>query len=354
MTITRLYPRIIGILAILLLGSCGLVSQSGPLKSNIRQESASYELVEVLGEQDIPPRQNSSGTAQIPPRKKGEAYTDKIRARDTLNFIVTDLSEESPFFTRDRLYSYGPIEVPEDGRVNMPYVGEIQVMACTLAEVSAELGDKIKPISGTARVSVIRGNRIPRTANVIGEVRNPGPVPLEKAGITSIDAIAHCGGAKGPEHLYAYTLRRHGQDYSFDHVAFRQNAFPIEEGDLLSVLSDTTNRFHVMGAINRPTTVSFPVPSPTLADALSAASGLDERRSDASGIFIFRSGNPNRIFTFNLKNPDIIHLLQKFPIEGNDMVYVTEAPLARWNRTISQFLPTAVSQTANIASRYQN
>ena len=115
---------------------------------------------------------------------------------------------------------------------------------------------------------------------------------------------------------------------------------------------DTSNRFHVMGAINKPTTVPFPVPSPTLADAMGAATGLDERRSDPSGVFVFRMANPATVYTFNLKDPNILSLSQRFPIQGEDIVYVTEAPLTRWNRMLTQILPISISQAANAAYRY--
>ena len=94
------------------------------------------------------------------------------------------------------------------------------------------------------------------------------------------------------------------------------------------------------------------MPSPTLADALGAATGLAERRSDPSGVFVFRKGNPDFVYTFNLKDPSLIHLIQRFPIQGNDIVYVPEAPLARWNRLISQILPVSVSSAATAASRF--
>lgn len=354
MIIKRLYIRFTGIVFLFSLGSCSLVSESGPLKSAIQTDSPSYQLIAVHAPGDIPPQSRSYGTAQIPTRLQGEAYSDKIRERDTLTFVVTDLSEESPFFNQNSIFNYGPVEVPEGGMVSIPYVGDIQVIDRTLAEVSADMSEKIRSVSGTAQPSVVRTGRIPRTANVIGEVREPKPVPLERSGITSIDALAASGGTKGAEHLYTYTLRRGGSDYHFDYVGFRKNAFPIEEGDLLTVTTDNFNRFHVMGAINRPTSLAFPVPEPTLADALGSAEGLDERRSDPSGIFVFRSGKPNRIFTFDMKNPEIIHLMQRFSIQGGDVVYVTEAPLARWNRMISQFFPVAIARAATSGNRLQD
>ncbi len=339
MSKNRLPARILGLLFILPLASCNYMSQTGPQKGRIQNGDPSYTLIPVKSRADLPSRGRGYGLGQIPPPAQGDSYSDKIRSRDSLRFTITDLSEQSPFFTRGEPFHFGPIEVPEDGHVSIPYVGEIQVLNRTLAQISADLNDRLKPISNTAQAGTARSGRLPRTANVIGEVRNPGPVPLERSNITSLDLLAASGGPTEAEHLFKYTLRRNGRDYVFDYQGFRQRAFPVEEGDLLSVSTDTSNRFYVMGAINKPTTVPFPVPAPTLADALGAATGLDERRSDPSGVFVFRKGNPDQVYTLDLKEPSAILLTQRFPIRGEDIVYVTEAPLVRWNRLIQQILP---------------
>jgi len=348
MTLDWFQPRFIGSLFLLTLSSCAYMSQSGPTKGKIQDGGTpTFTLIEVKSRADLPAAGRAYGQGQVPPAIKGGAYSDKVRARDTLHFIITDLSELSPFYTKGDAYNYGPLEVPDDGSVTIPYIGEIKVNDRSLSQISAELNERIKPISNTAQVAVSRSSRIPHTANVIGEVKSPGPFPLERSEISSLDLLAASGGPTQSEHLYKYTLRRQGQDYIFDYQGFRQRAFPIEEGDLLSVNTDMSNRFYVMGAINKPTTVPFPVPAPTLADALGAASGLDERRSDPSGVFVFRKGNPDEVYTLNLKEPGAILLTQRFPIRGEDMIYVTEAPLARWNRLIVQILPvTQLSQAA--------
>ncbi|MES2474378.1 MAG: polysaccharide biosynthesis/export family protein [Verrucomicrobiota bacterium] len=349
MTIDRLPTRLLGFLALLQFTSCAYMSQVGPQKSVIESDTQEgYQLIEVKTRADIPSGGRSYGQADLPSSVRGGGYSDKIRPRDTLHFVITDLTELSPFYNpRGEPFAYGPVEVAEDGGVSVPYLGEIQVIGRTLADVSRELNDKAKPVSSTAQVSVSRSDRIERTANVIGEVKRPGPVPLQRKGITSLDLLAASGGPVESEHLYKYVLRREGRDHAFDYLGFRQRPFPVEEGDLLSVSTDLANRFYVMGAINKPTTVAFPVPSPTLADALGAASGFDERRSDPSGVFIFRKGSPDQVFTLNLKDPGAMFLTQRFPIRGEDLVYVTEAPLARWNRLIAQLLPyTQISQAA--------
>lgn len=338
--------RLLSFLCFVPLASCAFMSQTGPQKNSIRAGEPSYTLIAVKSRADLPPEGRTYGRGEIPPRVSGNSYSDKIRTRDSLRFIITDLAEESPFFSRGDAYSYGPLEVPEDGQVSIPYVGIIQVMNRSLAQIGANLDERLRPISNTARASVSRAGRIPRTANVIGEVKNPGPVSLERTNVSSLDLLAASGGPTGMEHLYKYTLRRNGRDYVFDYQAFRQRAFPIEEGDLLSVATDMSNRFYVMGAINKPTTVPFPVDAPTLADALGAATGLDERRSDPSGVFVFRKGSPDQVYTINLKDPASILLTQRFLIRGEDIVYVTEAPLVRWNRLILQILPLSQLSTA--------
>lgn len=342
----RLPIRILTFLGCLPFASCAYMSQTGPQKNRINEGQPTYKLIPVTSRADIPTVGRSYGIGQIPPPLRGNSYSDRVRSRDSLRFNITDLNEASPFFSRGEGYNYGPIEVPEDGKVSIPYVGEIEVSNRSMAQISEDLDDRLKPISKTAQSAVSRTGRIPRTANVLGEVKSPGPIPLERSSVTSVDLLAASGGPTGAEHLYKYTLRRGGSDYVFDYQAFRQHPFPIEEGDLLNVATDTGNRFYVMGAINKPTIVPFPVSSPTLADALGAASGLDERRSDPSGVFVFRKGNPDEVYTINLKDPSAMLLTQRFPIRGEDLVYVTEAPLARWNRMIMQVIPIAQISTA--------
>ena len=331
-----------------LLSSCSYMSQPGPVKTDIeKNQETNYQLIDVKSRADLPPVGRDYGMGEIPPRIRGSSYSDKVRTRDSLNFVITDLTQGSPFFSTGPGFTFGPIEVPEDGTITLPYVGDIQVLDQSLSKIAAELNDKLKPISSTAQASVGRAGRIPKTANVIGEVRTPGPVPLERSNISSLDLLAASGGPTQAEHLFKYTLRRNNQDYTFDYQGFRKKPFPVEEGDLLSVTTDVGNRFYVMGAINKPTTVPFPVPAPTLADALGAATGFDERRSDPSGMFVFRKGTPDKVFTINLKDPAAMFLTQRFLIHGEDLVYVTEAPLTRWNRLISQLLPfSQLSQAA--------
>ena len=340
--------------AMAFLQSCGMISETGPLEGSIKRGSGEYELISVTSKKDIPKPIRMYGKAHMPPMVKGSGYTDRIKERDYLLFVIADLSEQSPFFTGGEPYKYGPIEVPSSGDVTIPYLGKVAVDGKDLNQLTSELSEKMKPVSKTAQISVAITERFLAHANVYGDVRAPGPKPLDRSGLTSLDILAAAGGPAESEHLFKYVLRRANRNYEFDFKGFKENPFAVEAGDLITVSKDHSNRFYVMGAINNPVAVAFPVPKPTLADAIGAAYGFDERRSDPSGVFVFRKSEPNQVFTFDLKQPNVFQLAQRFPIEGEDVVYVTEAPLSRWNRMISQILPITVTNASNAAARYSN
>jgi|GEM_PF-2410210 len=353
MIIARLVRNILGLSGVTLLSSCAWMSQTGPQKADILNagdsgEHPPYRVIEVNSRADLPRSRKAFGQGEIPLPVQGESYSDKVRTRDFLTFIITDLNEQSPFFSGGSHFTFGPIEVPATGIVSLPYIGELNVIGIAVADISKDLEAKLKPISSAAQASVAISKRLDRTANVIGEVRNPGPIPLVRANFTSVDLLAASGGPAEAEHLFKYTYRRNGRDYIFDYQGFRKKSFPVEEGDLLNVTTDTSNRFYVMGAINKPTTVAFPVAAPTLADALGAATGLDVSRADPSGVFIFRKGNPDKVYIFNMKRPEVVFLTQRFEIEGEDLVYITEAPLARWSRLIGQLIPLSQSLSQSL------
>jgi polysaccharide export outer membrane protein len=86
----------------------------------------------------------------------------------------------------------------------------------------------------------------------------------------------------------------------------------------------------------------------SLAEALSDTGGLDEREADASGIFVFRKASPGQehgidVYQLNAKDAAALVLADSFQLQPRDIVYVTAAPLARWNRVLSLLVPSVTA-----------
>ena len=82
----------------------------------------------------------------------------------------------------------------------------------------------------------------------------------------------------------------------------------------------------------------------TLAEALNNVGGINEGSANASGIFVLRgSDNPDKlvdVYQLYAEVGSMLVLSTQFQLKPMDIVYVTSAPVARWNRVVSQLLPS--------------
>ncbi len=85
-------------------------------------------------------------------------------------------------------------------------------------------------------------------------------------------------------------------------------------------------------------------------EALSRAGGLSAYQADPKGVFVLRKedqsiarrvvgdaeikGEQHLIYVLNLTEPDALFLARDFTIRDQDTVYITEAPLSTWNKTL--------------------
>ncbi|BFL84885.1 hypothetical protein LFREDSHE_33350 [Shewanella baltica] len=123
----------------------------------------------------------------------------------------------------------------------------------------------------------------------------------------------------------------------------------MQNGDIVHVNRNDTQKVFVLGDVKKAGTVSLNRYGLNLAEALSDSGGLNENTANANGIFVLRkrdyeqSGILADVYQLHARNIASMVLAEQFELQPHDIVYVTSAPLARWNRVISLLLPSVTS-----------
>jgi polysaccharide export outer membrane protein len=102
-----------------------------------------------------------------------------------------------------------------------------------------------------------------------------------------------------------------------------------------------SKKIYVMGEVYKPGV--FPVNDApvSITDAINLAGGLDLKSADPSHIFVIRGdyAHPD-VYWLDAQSPNALLLGENFRLKGDDVVFISTAGVARWNRAIDQILPT--------------
>jgi len=291
-------------------------------------------------------------SGSIPRAQTSKMYNDAIRPYDKLALLVIDTAEQGAFAGSRGPVTFGPLEVPVNGRITIPYAGEFSVLGKSVGDVQKEISAKYTTIFNTAEVSLSRVERQPLRASVIGLANKPGQHMIERKGVTLAELVALSGGTKEEPYLCDYLVHRNKKTYTLNNSQITKLKIPAQDGDLVEIKRSEEHSITVMGSVNRPGNHKFPKSHCHLSDFLGEGKGISLNRADATGVFIFRKvGSRTHLYRFNLQKPEGMIYASKFNVHGKDIVYVTEAPLSKWGRVIRGILPFGQLQSfANVAS----
>jgi polysaccharide biosynthesis/export protein len=319
----------------------------------------------------------------------GSSYEYQVAPQDVLRVTVWNHPElTNPSGTRDELV--GRV-VNADGRFFFPYAGSVQAAGRTVDQIRDDLVTGLKRIIKTPQVDVsvmqYRGQRV----HIAGEVRTPGVQAINDVPPDLTEMLARAGGFTPEADLAGVTVTRGPRTLRVDvqslyYQGDMRSNVRLQPGDVVNVPERRDNRVFVTGEVIRPAPLWMPRGRMSLAEALAEAGGVNPLSASAGQVFVIRGGStagngagngtPSaggtatsagtststststgastgaahgegegeraRIYHLDAASPNAFLLADRFDLAARDVVYVDTAPIVRWNRVISNVLPSAL------------
>lgn len=296
-----------------------------------------------------------AGGKQLP----GVDYQDyKLGAGDIINVIVWDHPEITIPAGSYRSAEQSGTLVAEDGTIFFPFAGVVKVAGMTTRQVrdvlAKRMSNVIENVQLDVRIVAFRSKRV----YVVGEVGKPGLQPIDDIRMTLVEAINRAGSLTEEADHANVLLTRDGKTWRVDLQALyeegdvSQNVL-LQPGDIINVPDRQLNKVFVLGEVRNPGSFVMNKRRATLAEALSDAGFVNQTTSDPAWVYVMRTDSgSSELFHLNAQSPDALLLAERFPLLPRDVVYVDVAAVARWNRVVSNILPTSQMLQLTSEARY--
>jgi polysaccharide export outer membrane protein len=293
----------------------------------------------------------SIGTPQRPSRLVGPGDLLEVTiweaAPATLFGAAPVSNATTPAIATSRPTSLPDQPIDDDGTIFVPFAGRVPAAGKTLQEISADIVARLEKKANQPQVFVRMTHNSASNATVVGEVNLSTRVPLVPGNERLLDALAAAGGVRDPINKTTIQVTRADNVFSLPLETIikdpRQN-IPLMPGDVVTALFQPFS-FTALGASGANTEVNFETQGISLAQAIARSGGLIDLRSNARGVFIFRfesmaaldwprqpvkttaNGLVPTVYRVDLTDPESLFLIQNFPMENRDVLYVSNAPI---------------------------
>ncbi|WP_150747717.1 polysaccharide biosynthesis/export family protein [Pseudomonas fluorescens] len=314
-------------------------------------ESSRVELIPItpkLIAQNAATKVKDSVPAELLGFKPG-AYL--IGANDVLYITVWDHPElTAPSGAQQQIDANGRLVRP-DGTLFYPYVGNIQAAGKTIEELRGFIAERLKQFIDSPQVDLSVLRFASQKVVLSGAVMKAGQLPITTSPLSVIEAIGVAGADPLNADLSGLTLNRDGREYRLDLDGLNSKGSQLhnvylKDGDQLYLPYNDRKKIYVMGEVNQPRAVTFKISQMNLADVIGSVGGLNQTTSNGNALYVIRGADnletePAKVFQLDAKSPTAFALASRFDLQPQDIVYVGPAGVTRWNRVISQLVPSA-------------
>ena len=263
--------------------------------------------------------------------------------------------------------------VQDDGAITIPDVGRVQLEGLDLEAAEAEVFQALvsSQLDPTFSIEVAEFNS--KRVTIGGAVLQPQVLPITLTPLTLQEAVAAAGGTTALDPGSAVVrLFRDGNPYQLpfadlqklDIILLPSDSIVVEplfqpelaRGDFQARLeADAVERDFVYLTGEVTEQGRFPLPfgrQATLADALYAQGGALSETGNPAEIYLLRGHIDGQVTAFHLNARNPVNLLNatKLELRPNDIVFVSQQPVTRWNRVVQQLVPSLIISGATAAT----
>lgn len=241
----------------------------------------------------------------------------------------------------DGRQSFPKLAVDNQGRVSVPYAGDVRVAGLTASQAAQAIRAALRGRAVNPQVTVFIEANLSNAVTVMGEVRNAGRFPLSANQDRLLDILAAAGGSTKPAADTAVNVVRGSQSVTAtlaQLLANPQENVRLAPHDQVRVIY-RPRKFSTFGAFARASQVAIEDDSLSLAGAISRMGGLDMATANASAVMVFRFERPEVvralgvnqplagdrapvIYRLNLREPMGYFIANNFEVRADDLIYV--------------------------------
>ncbi len=280
---------------------------------------------------------------------KPTAY--KIGPNDVLYITVWDHPElTAPSGAQQQIDANGRIVRP-DGTIFYPYIGKINAAGKTIEELRASIAQNLTQYIDSPQVDLGVIRFASQKAVLSGAVLKSGPIAITTSPLSLTEAVGTAGIDTINADLSGLMLIRDGHDYNLDMDSINTKGSQLhnvylKDGDQLYLPYNDKKKIYVMGEVLIPQALKFKTTNMTLADVIGSVGGLNQTTSNGNALYVIRGAEnletqPAKVFQLDAKSPTALAVASQFELKPQDIVYVGPAQVTRWNRLISQLVPSA-------------
>lgn len=258
-------------------------------------------------------------------------------------------------------------QVDEAGMIGIPFVGRIKVLGLRPEQVEVIITSRLRRRANDPQAVVRLVQNETRTATILGQVGASRQIGLSARGERLLDAIAVAGGTSQPIEQSTVQIARGTQRAIMPLervINDPQQNVRLSPGDVVTVQHQPFS-FVALGAVARNAEVPFEGAGITLAEALGRAGGLNDRRADIKGVFVFRledraalpalanpdvrttsEGKVPVVYTLRMTDAASLFTMQDFRMRDGDVLYISTAPGVELERFLQTISSTAFSIVA--------